>query len=149
MKSFIVDGLEISSNGATISAGSCSIGGYFFELKEAITNISIPSNVTELYLAINVTENNGFVELSGTDENNQYKGLVLTSNPTGATESLSLAISVDGEWQNNASSLLKYDASDLEVDMGTLTDGLSKAVSGRVSFYNWLNSNFVLDDGEI
>ena len=85
--SFVIDGLQLSEDGTTLSSGSCCINGYYFKILNdvAITD-TVQNTVKFFYAQIStikqkVSESETFVELKGQDTNGQdssYTGLTFT-----------------------------------------------------------------------
>lgn len=139
------DSFVVSPNSADNSASNWSysssitlifcIGGYYFEITDTVKNIveaaggSDEQNST-VWVSINLTDVSDLVgkELSGQDDNNEYKGLTLTNTePTsGFYRKLKILTKVDTKYKVPTESYIKINASSVNnsnmiIDGGRLT----------------------------
>lgn len=169
--SFIIDGLSILSN--QLQVGSFNIHGYYFELKSPY-NLSTfnPSENQLLCLGLALKESivsgTTFIEIVTGDTNqssqvsdsdtSEYQGLIIdvmsgvSENPYYAVNSegnttyyLPIAKYISGAWQVIENNRLKYNSSDLAVN---ISEGLTQSNTGLQNLQYFLD-NFIIDDGEI
>ena len=135
---FIINGLTY--DGSILNAGSCNIGGYYFNIAG---NISVPaSSYTVLYLqaVISNGELNGSDVTSGTDKG-KYTGLnvLLSSSIPVGDDILVIAQKVGGSW-------VPYEFSSIRFDVSSIG---AKSGDAQYKLLDYLNDELVIDDGEI
>ena len=168
--SFIIDGLSILSN--QLQTGSFNIHGYYFELKSPY-NLSTfnPSENQLLCLNLTLKESNvsgsTFIEIISGDQNqssqssnSDYEGLTIEvitkednqedpyttlNSESNFVYHLPIARYISGAWQVIENNRLKYNSSDLAVN---ISEGLTQSNTGLQNLQYFLD-NFIIDDGEI
>ena len=116
--SFVIDGLQLSEDGTTLSSGSCCINGYYFKILNDVaiteaTGTVFYAQISTITNTITTTEK--YIELKGNDENNQYTGLTFYfgEGPSEDTTKYNLVLATrtkhtDGTYSNweNVSNLI-------------------------------------------
>lgn len=90
--SFVIDGLQLSEDGTTLSAGSCCINGYYFKI---LNDVTITETTGTVFYAQISTTTETFTELDGIDNNSEYTGLNFnfsTEAPTNNTTTYNLIL---------------------------------------------------------
>lgn len=177
--SFVIDGLNVSDDGTTVnlSAGSCNIHGYYFNLNDTLTIVDVSKNKTYLCLAIRFNINiNGMGQLSFFDDNDNYqydsldaqvfRGLSIDSYDNLAPEGddtykifkLPLAILNDNIWEDYVADdgtsgieLKRISLLKYNASDISIISGMSgnDYIDKQQDLTTFLKNNYVIDDGEV
>lgn len=144
-KSFIISGLNVTSN-TTILPGECNIGGYYINLLTNTLISEIEGSGDTIYLEIYKNTENGFVELSGIDdEYNKYTGLAFKrgSNITLTETTLPILYLNGATWENIETSRLAFNLNQIQVNSGVLNS------TKDTSLEEVLENVIEIDDGTL
>lgn len=165
IKSYIINGLQISvvNDKIAINPGSCSINGYYFNIKQiAQTNISA-DEVNQIYFKIELSTTTistlySFDELIGIDDStDKYTGLeIVTSKPdTIPANQFYLLIGKKqsgNQWIQPETSLLRINMNEIKVGGSSSLNQNFTEVVPEESLESFLTNhlqNIIIDDGEL
>ena len=156
--SFIIDGLSISNN--ILQSGSFNIHGYLTASENQLLCLNLTlkeSNVSgSTFIEIGSGDQNQSSQSSNSDyegltievitkEDNQEDPYTTLNSESNFVYHLPIARYISGAWQVIENNRLKYNSSDLAVN---ISEGLTQSNTGLQNLQYFLD-NFIIDDGEI
>lgn len=167
---FIISGLDVlyNNNQLTIKAGECNIGGYFIKILADQVFAHTLSTTADSFVKLSISVNNkniessySIYELNGNDTTT-YSGVQLTVDTTEVAVSkstpfiLPIAKINKGTFEvTKLNDKVKYDITYIQIDPNEIDSSVTNKPSDptellpKTTFIDWLNNDFILDDGEI